>query len=256
MWLSGLLPLRGQARLLRDGNVVAFPPGVTEDSVYACARLWAPGAQCTDDGRLLVTPCLQLVGPLRHDETLWRRAAIPAAAATAYAVTDQPRLGHVLLELTGGDLAAGLARRLGGWYRGQDETRWHAGGAEPPEPCVYAPDVLSAGRTTQLLKPCLAALHLADQDDGWYRLESGGVSVIVASDASDESYPLISQQPWFVSWERTAVYHISAADSAGRHQASRAARILRHATGGVLLDDDGFPWTDPAASAAPEDPAF
>jgi len=79
---------------------------------------------------------------------------------------------------------------------------------------------------------------------GEYRLDTDGVIVWV-NPCVPTSFPLVRAQPWFATADRTTEYqfHADPATDAPARVAT-AARVLASATGGVVLDEDGYPWSD------------
>jgi hypothetical protein len=247
-----------QARLLRKNDALVFRMDVPDWRVQEYVREWSPGAARTPDGVVPVTESLVLHGPLRCDDDLRRQAELPADAVTAYAVAYAP--GQVPIDWTGPDLVAGLARRLDGRIRQPADRsgQWQKLGGVPVQPRVHAAGRLPAERVSALLAPYLPGLR-PEETSGAGRgrkrnhgeqamWESDKVGVLVASGMPDQRFPLIRHQPWFISWADVSEYALFVEDfydfRGALEQALAAADALVAATGGLLLDEDGFPWSD------------
>jgi hypothetical protein len=230
MGLPDLLRRGASARALREGSLIAVPRPVGDAAIADSVACWAPDAHLAADGRFLLGRSLQLLGPLDGAEP-------PAEALTVYAIVH--RRDRTMYEFDADALAAGLARRLDGWYRREAGAEWSR-----PDPdrhlVLYAPRGLSAGEALALLPPGLLVEHL--YEDG-YVLRSRDLIVRVGTaESSLVTFPLIARQPWFTGWEHTAEYRVEPRQAAARAQATSAAQLLARACGGVQLDRHGFPW--------------
>ena len=247
-----------QARLLRKNDALVFRVDVPDWRVQEYVREWSPGATRTGDGVVPVTESLILHGPLRCDDDLRRQAELPADAVTAYAVAYAP--GQVPVDWTGVGLLAGLARRLDGRIRQPaDKTgSWSNPVRIPVDPRVYAAGRLPVERVSALLAPHLPGLRLDEtsgaerrrkrSDDERPTWESDKVGVLVSSGMPDQRFALVRRQPWFITWDDVSEYALFVEDfydfRGALEQALAAADALVAATGGLLLDEDGFPWPD------------
>jgi hypothetical protein len=148
-------------------------------------------------------------------------------------------------ELVRDDLVAGLAHRIGGWCKEALSEVWNENTDERIEPWTLSPELLSSDKVAALLAPAMTDLRLDEEDDSGFSFRCGGVAVAAWKDATAHAFPLVRRQPWFVSWEQTAVYRCMADTDDDVARAAMAARTLRDATGGELLDWNGFEWVDP-----------
>lgn len=237
------LRTRSLVRMLRAEPVLVVPPDVTPAQVAGCAALWCPEVDRLTDSVLALADAFELYGPVEYDPAVWRRVQLPPEFPQAYAVrfgadgnlspiSDWARFG----------LVTGLARRLSGSCRSMASNPWDQPHGEPADPCVLAPRKLPAEEALRLLQPSLPELHIRDQDEAIFTLAAGAVSVWGEVE-KPAIFPLVRMQPWFASASAlTECEFVSDGSASGRGQAETAARALTAATGGILLDDDGFPW--------------
>ncbi len=248
------------ARLLRKGNVLAFPFDVEGHRMERLIRQWAPAATRPDDDTWQVTPTLHLRGPVACDEHVRRRADLPDATVAAYvavALSDPPYAA----ELGGVALLLGLGRRLGGRVRlAVDDGRWFDPDQYPVHPVVQAPHRLSRDELLALLAPHLSNLRFDDSEDPDDPLdpddpEYGDADLLVSDTVSVSvttgnvpCHPLVRRQPWCPPDGTSTEYavlpnHSDEMPQPATDESLRITDVLLTATGGLLLDDDGFPWS-------------
>jgi len=113
---------------------------------------------------------------------------------------------------------------------------------EPACPLVVAPRALSANDALGLLGPYLPGLQVGFQDEHGYWLDSDAW-VMHTEVSTPAVFPLVRVQSWFASVETIAEHEFGTdGASPGRERVEAAAQALVTATGGVLLDEDGFLW--------------
>jgi hypothetical protein len=229
-------------RVLRDHLVLAFSGSVAVEQIEDSVRLWDPGATRDQRGRLAAAGSLRLDGPFPYDETLWRRAKLPPEATTVYAVTADAASDEDWMQCP---LVWGICRRLGGRSRGGVRSGWQDRYRTPAEPRVYVDPELPREDVVDLLAPHLPGLETVVRDYFVDEHESEDVNLDVVASALFR-FPLIRAQPWFSSWDSTAEYALHPHDTPrARRRAEQAAHILADAAGGLVLDEDGFPWPNP-----------
>jgi hypothetical protein len=228
------------AKLLTSAAVLAVPPSVAPHHVEPCLRLWSPDAIVEPDGTWWLSGGLRLHGPIPYDEQRWRAAGLPSGTTVAYAV--QFVSGNADMEPAARDPLAGVCRLLGGQVREAGREWESLYGTQPHDPTVYAPRQLSADEMIDLIGTLLPGLRLVDEGDaGYYRLESADTEVL-AMDQSEAIYPLVRREPWYEDFEGTARHAIEPLDGRPYGAAvEQALDLVRAATGGVLLDEFGFP---------------
>lgn len=230
--LPDLLRRGASARVLREGSLLALTSHVADPDIADLVRTWAPDAHLADDGRFLFGRSLQLVGPLEPG----RSADIPQGTVTVHAIVH--RRDRPIYELDADALAAGLARRLGGWNRREARTHWSRPLAEPCS-AVYAPRALTAAEVIAALP---VELSLDEYFDEGFTLRSA--DFVLRSGTAGRSlvtFPLVRRQHWFTGWERTAEYRIEPLHDGDPERAAAAATALAAVARGVLLDTHGFP---------------
>jgi hypothetical protein len=230
-------------RLLRNEPVLAVPPNITLVHVERCVLRWSPGAAREADGSLALTEFVLLRGPFSYDAELWRDAELPAALPSVYVASHRPHPPQH--ELLGHDLIVGLCRRLGGQCRHRVGSGWLDIRGLPAEPRVYAPRELLPQEVLRLLASHLPGLELAGRAKRRYELSAPDAAV-VARRPPASLFPLVRREHWYSSPEATAEYSILPDEDPQPHErAAQAAQALADATGGLLLDEDGFPWEGP-----------
>jgi hypothetical protein len=227
--------------LLTSTAALAVPPSVTPHHVERCLRLWSPDATREPDGTWWLSGGLRLHGPIPYDEQRWRAAGLPSGTAVAYAV--QFVSGNADMEPATRDPLAGACRLLGGQVREAGGDWESLYGTPPRDPTVYAPRQLSAGEMIDLIGTLLPGLRLVDEGDaGYYRLESADTEVL-GMDQSEAIYPLVRREQWYEDFESTARHAVEPLDDRPYGaEIERARDVVRVETGGILLDEFGFPW--------------
>jgi hypothetical protein len=234
-------------RMLRAGHVLVVPGGVTPAEVEECVRLWTPDTLRVADTVLRFDGWYELRGPVEYDESVWRGAGLPAEYRQAYAVIDPVSGTRRRPDSSVLDAVNGLARRLGRYRAGFGQP-WENPADEPPDPSVCTARRLPADELLDLLAPYVPGLTLVppEEDDEWadlgYMLESA--EEMVESDFEFSSrYPRVRAEPWFTSPDEVAEYQFVSESAAARDRVVAAAKALAAATDGVVLDENGFPWT-------------
>ena len=248
MGLREMLRRAETRKVLRNGDVLAVPYSMSALEMTSWVRRWAPDLRVTPEDGIDFSLSLRLLGPIELDEVLRRRERVPAGAASVYVVVEREH-GPLIIDgvetddLDSGDFVNGVAHRLHGWVRESWAREWTPG--EHDDGClqVFAPVQLTKDELLRVLAPDLPELRgcAPDDPDELYALTGGGLS-ITASLAEDacSTYPLVRLQPWFTAWTATTVYYLSDLGSSSGTLVA-AARGIQEATGGVLLDFNGFP---------------
>jgi hypothetical protein len=230
-------------RWLREEPLLAVPPPVTLLHVERCVLQWSPEAAREADGSLALSEFVLLRGPFGYDEELWRKADLPSELTSAYTAGHKPNApAH---ELLGRGLIAGLCRRLGGRCRhrvGEDCADLRDA---PVAPRVYASRELLPQEVLRLLAVHLPGLEFAGRAKRRYQFSAADTSMVVRRPPGS-LFPLVRREHWFTSPETTVEYLILPGDGRPPHErAAQAAQELVEATGGLLVDQDGFPWRGP-----------
>jgi hypothetical protein len=233
------------ADLLRDEPVLALPANLASARVAAYAREWAPGAVPAGTGVLELDDTVELHGPVSYDETLWRRAKLPADCAVAYAARLRPAEDADWTDVHV-DLIAGLCDRVGGRWRQSARKSWEDPETDLPDPYVYAPRLLAPEEVLGLVVPILpGAVIGGGAEPDCYDIYDGERLVIEVDAQLPTAYPQVKLQPWFASAERLTEYAVVSDGTAqAREQAVRVADAIAEATGGMVLGENGFPWRD------------
>jgi hypothetical protein len=196
----------------------------------------------------------ELRGPVGYDEKMWRAAEIPAEYPQAYVLTARPGVAESYqVEWIGYDSLCGVARRLRGLARpALDGEPWADPFGAAPDPWVHAAVELTPDQTIGLLEPYLTGLQVSVHDEitREYRLDADGVAVW-CDPCSPTIYPLVRTQAWFTSADATTDYQFTSdpdTDAPARvavvARVAVAAQALAAATGGLVLDEDGYPWPE------------
>jgi hypothetical protein len=232
------------ADLLRDEPVLALPANLASARVAAYAREWAPGAVTTGTGVLKLDDTVELHGPVSYDETLWRRAKLPADCAVAYAARRRPADDSEYSDAYV-DLIIGLCNRVGGRWREFVHAGWEDPDTGPPDPYVYTPRMLAPEEALRLLTPILPGLAFVGSGETGYALDADDVSIAVDTEYFTV-YPLVSLQPWFASAPQVTEYGIVPYQDtpAARERTVMAATAIADVTAGLVLGEYGFPWRD------------
>jgi hypothetical protein len=234
-------------RTLWTAAVVVLPSAVTDGQTEYEVRQWCPDATSVDAAVLrLDVWTLTRVG---WDEQLWRQADLPLDYPNAYVLGykgGRSGSGSGQVDQMGYDLLRGLARRLGGRCRRAGDDPWDDPSGEPADPWVFAPIALPAEQTLDMLAPHLPDLHVtAREDGGEYRLDADSV-IVWCDPLSPTLYPLVLAQDWYATAAQIVEYQFVVDPGAdGPERADQAARALAAVTGGIVLDEDGFPWPRP-----------
>ncbi len=82
------------------------------------------------------------------------------------------------------------------------------------------------------------------EDTGEYRIDADGV-ILWCDPVSPTEYPRVLAQDWYDAAPARAEYQfVSDPGTDGPERAETAARVLAGATGGIVLDEDGFSWRE------------
>jgi hypothetical protein len=230
-------------RLWKSAAVV-LPATVTSFEVEDVVRLWCPD-NWHMSGMYLAFDMFTLT-PVHYDEELWRQGDLPPDFPRSY------RLGYAAGGTSSGywqddqmgyDLLHGLARRLGGRCRRNADADWDDPGGEPADPWVFAPVALPAEEALDLLAPHLVDASIVNREaSGEYRIDAEGL-ILWCDPFMPTRYPQVLAQSWYDEARDFAEYQfVSDPDAGGPERAEAAARVLADATGGIVLDEDGFPW--------------
>lgn len=234
---------RAIARLMRQEPVLVVPAGAGSDRVDGYVRQWSPDAVRRNGTVLVIVDGVELLGPFGRTDPRWPDPRLPARFEAAYVTRSTPRSDDTSLDDTRYDLLDGLARRLSGLVREQRRSLWVAAPREPVIPLVLAPRRLTAEEAIGVLSAHYPGLLLGDQDDESYRLYAGGYGVLLAELAAPSIFPHVARQSWFTGKPATTEYCLYHGDTPeGPRHTADAARTLAHATGGMVLDEDGFPY--------------
>jgi hypothetical protein len=251
------LRTRAVARMLRRQPVLVVPPAVTAAQVEGYAAQWSPDRDRLAETVLELGDVFEVHGPLGYHEALRRRSDLPPEFPHAYAVAPGPDAHlSVISDWTRYDLVRGLARRLGGRCRVGPDKPWEDPNGEPACPLVVAPRALSADDALGFLDPYLPGLQVAFQDEDGYWLDIDAW-MMHAELSTPAVFPLVHAQSWFASAETLVEYEFGTdGTSPGRERVEAAAQALATATGGVLLDENGFPWQTLNTSASGTTPSL
>ena len=188
----------------------------------------------------------ELHGPIHYDEAVWQEAKIPPDYPVAYVQTYRPDVqdaGEVYWR--GYDGMCGVARRLQGLVRPMlDEEPWEEPFGWAPEPWVHAPVELAPEEALCLLAPYLSGLRieLHDRVTHEYRLDADG-AIMWCDPCRPTIHPWVRTQSWFTSPDATTEYQFNSnPETDAPAQVAVAVRELAAVTGGVILDEDGYPW--------------
>lgn len=237
----------------RSEPVLVLPGEVDPRRVEAYVREWCPDAARRGDTVLAIPEGFDVLGPFHRQEgAKWPDHGLPATFRTAYVTRPRPA------DDGGDDWAAetrhlllyGLARRLSGQVRDRCTKPWRDPAEFPAAPNVQAP---KSGRLAHEALIRLLASHypgfVAKPEESFlYDLQgAGGVgdSVWLATDlTSPTAFPLTRLRFSVTGPTEIVQYefeHDTTAVADLRRMAEVAAAIAA-ATGGIILDEDGFPW--------------
>jgi hypothetical protein len=225
--------------------VLVLPATVTSFDVEDAVRLWCPD-NWHMSGSYLAFDMFTLT-PVHYDEQLWRLGDLPPDFPRAYRLgyaAGGTSSGYAQDDEMGYDLLRGLARRLGGRWRREADADWDAQGGEPVDPWVFAPVALPAEEALDLLAPHLVDATIVDREDsGEFRIDANGL-ILWCDPLTPTRYPLVLDQSWYDEDRDFAEYQfVSDPGAGGPARAEAAARVLAGATGGIVLDEDGFAWS-------------
>jgi hypothetical protein len=224
--------------------VLALPATTTGFEVEDVVRLWCPDGWYLSGGSLGFD--MFTLTPVDYDEDLWEGADLPPDLRRAYVLgyrAGGTGSGSGQDDEMGHDLLRGLARRLGGRWRRDVDAAWDDPAGEPVDPWVYSPVALPAEEALDLLAPHLVDASIVDREEtGEYRIDADGL-ILWCDPLTPTQYPRVLAQSWYDVGREFAEYQfVSDPDAGGPERAEAAARVLADATGGVVLDEDGFPW--------------
>jgi hypothetical protein len=224
--------------------VLALPATTTSFDVEDVVRLWCPDGWHMS-GLYLGFDIFTLT-PVGYDEDLWEDADMPSDLRRAYVLgykAGGTSSGYAQDDEMGYDLLRGLSRRLGGRCRRDVDAEWDDLGGEPADPWVFAPVALPAEETLDVLAPHLVDARIVDREGtGEYRIDADGL-ILWCDPLTPTEYPQVLAQSWHHSSRDRAEYQfVSDPSAGGPERADTAARVLADATGGIVLDEDGFPW--------------
>jgi hypothetical protein len=229
-------------RLMRREPVLVVPATVGPGQVERHVREWCPDAVRRTDTVLATRDGFTLHGPVLRTGPAWPDPGLPARLQAAY-VTEWRREGvDYPGDHTRYQLLDGLARRLSGLVRETPRKPWQAPGDEPSSPTVLAPRRLTPDEAIRVLSAQYPGLTVGYQDEDTYELYDDG-QVLSVELTTPSIFPLVRLQPWYTRAAEVTEYtltHLTTEEELRRMV--DVAGTLARATGGIVLDQDGFPW--------------
>jgi hypothetical protein len=241
------------AKRLSDSTTLLFTadPG---DALLDAARLYDPDVHRWHD-RLVFGNGVLLFGPVTVTPKLEQKAELPAGMAVAYYTAagakrsryESRELSHERKQSDGDRLVRGLADRLGGTVR-------YAGA--PPDVAlltsVYSEQALTPDQVIEVLKPYGGDFRVEDQAEDSYTL-SGRKTYFYVAYWSPRLYHEWDAPAALGPVRSRPLHHWDLHAGAGRKHVARelvqrveeAALALAGRTGGIALDELGFPINSP-----------
>ena len=232
----------------RTTLLLAADPG---DALLDAARLYDPGVRSWH-GRLVFSNGVLLFGPVTVTPELEQQAGLPAGMAVAYYTVaalqgHRRRRSDEAKQFDGDRLVRGLADRLGG-------TVMYAG--KPPDLAllrsVYSEQALTPDQVIEVLRPYGGDFKVEDQAEDTYSLSGKRIYFYVAY-WSPRLYREQDAPPAVGAMRSRPLHHWDLHAGTGRKQVAHelaqrvgeAALALASRSGGVALDELGFPVTSP-----------
>lgn len=246
-FVSVRAPFRGEP-------VLVVPGSVGPERVEALVRQWCPDVVRRDGTTLEIPEGFDVLGPFpRHGDGKWPDPALPALLGAAYVTRLRPTpddrdwsddTRHLLL--------SGLARRLSGQVRDRYSQPWRDPTVLPAAPLVQAPKAaqLAPAALLSLLTSHYPGFAAEAKKSGLYDLQGSdghSDSVWLAADLECPSVFPLARLRFSATGSTDIVeygFEHDATASAELRRMAEVAAAIATATGGIILDEDGFPWPE------------